>query len=141
MAEFDSGDGRWSVKPTELPTLNFHQFEPHVTGVWLMYSNYGRNTHGVECSLTSLASLKHGLWATSNGTRTRVRSSVSCKESVRRRLCRWFRHQRRATRLRVRRHDWSDHRDDLRGHRWSCIVGQWRIRLTLRLKINEHVVP
>jgi hypothetical protein len=49
MAEFDSGDGRWSVKPTELPTLNFHQFEPHVyRSVANEYSNYGRNTHGVE---------------------------------------------------------------------------------------------
>lgn len=49
MAEFDSGDGRWSVKPTELPTLNFHQFEPHTyTSVANDYSNFGRNTHAVE---------------------------------------------------------------------------------------------
>ena len=49
MAEFDSGDGRWSVKPTELPTLNFHQFEPHVyTSGANEYSNFGRNTHAVQ---------------------------------------------------------------------------------------------
>ena len=49
MAEFDSGDGRWSIKPTELPTLNFHQFEPHVKfSAAHEYSNFGRNTHAVE---------------------------------------------------------------------------------------------
>jgi ribosomal protein S18 acetylase RimI-like enzyme len=49
MAEFDSGDGRWSVKPIELPTLNFHQFEPHVKfSAANEYSNYGRNTHAVD---------------------------------------------------------------------------------------------
>jgi GNAT superfamily N-acetyltransferase len=49
MAEFDSGDGRWSVKPTELPTLNFHQFDPHVyRSTANEYSNYGRHTHAVE---------------------------------------------------------------------------------------------
>ena len=49
MAEFDSGDGRWSVKPTELPTLNFHQFEPHVYKSGANeYSNFGRNTHAVQ---------------------------------------------------------------------------------------------
>ena len=49
MAEFDSGDGRWSVKPTELPTLNFHQFEPHAyRSAANEYSNFGRNTHAVQ---------------------------------------------------------------------------------------------
>lgn len=49
MAEYDSGDGRWSVKPTELPTLNFHQFEPHVhfSGAH-RYSNNGQNVHALE---------------------------------------------------------------------------------------------
>ena len=46
MAEYGSGDGRWHVKPTELPTLNFHQFEPHIrfnrAGE---YSNYGSSVH------------------------------------------------------------------------------------------------
>lgn len=49
MAEYDSGDGRWFVKPTELPTLNFHQFDPHIhfsrAGE---YSNHGRNIHHIS---------------------------------------------------------------------------------------------
>jgi GNAT superfamily N-acetyltransferase len=49
MAEFGSDDGRWSVKPTELPTLNFHQFEPHIyTSAANEYSNFGRNTHAIQ---------------------------------------------------------------------------------------------
>jgi ribosomal protein S18 acetylase RimI-like enzyme len=49
MAEFDSEDGRWSVKPTSLPTLNFHQFDPHAyRSAANEYSNFGRNTHAVE---------------------------------------------------------------------------------------------
>jgi hypothetical protein len=49
MAEYDSGDGRWSVKPTELPTLNFHQFEPHTHfSAAGPYSNNGPGVHVVE---------------------------------------------------------------------------------------------
>jgi ribosomal protein S18 acetylase RimI-like enzyme len=49
MAEYDSGDGRWSVKPTSLPTLNFHQFEPHVRfSAGNPYSNYGSKIHRVD---------------------------------------------------------------------------------------------
>jgi GNAT superfamily N-acetyltransferase len=49
MAEYDSGDGRWSVKPTFLPTLNFHQFEPHVRFNRAdQDSNNGPHIHSVE---------------------------------------------------------------------------------------------
>ena len=49
VAEFDSGDGRWSVKPTELPTLNFHQFEPHTHfSAAGPYSNHGPGVHVVD---------------------------------------------------------------------------------------------
>lgn len=51
MSEYGSDDGRWWVKPTELPTLNFHQFEPHIhfsrAGE---YSNHGRYTHHISFS-------------------------------------------------------------------------------------------
>jgi len=49
MAEYGSGDGRWWVKPTELPTLNFHQFNPHVkVNTANEYSNYGSKVHHLE---------------------------------------------------------------------------------------------
>lgn len=42
MAEYGSDDGRWFVRPTSLPTLNFHQFDPHVRFNRAdKYSNYG----------------------------------------------------------------------------------------------------
>jgi len=49
MANYDSGDGRWSVRPTSLPTLNFHQFEPHIRFSQAgPYSNNGSKVHVVE---------------------------------------------------------------------------------------------
>ena len=49
MAEYGSGDGRWWVKPTELPTLNFHQFEPHIrVNTANEYSNYGNKVHHIN---------------------------------------------------------------------------------------------
>jgi GNAT superfamily N-acetyltransferase len=46
MAEYDSGDGRWLVRPTSLPTLNFHQFSPHINFSKAgEYSNHGINVH------------------------------------------------------------------------------------------------
>jgi GNAT superfamily N-acetyltransferase len=46
MAEYDSGDGRWFVRPTTLPTLNFHQFDPHLNFSRAdKYSNYGSYQH------------------------------------------------------------------------------------------------
>lgn len=48
MAEYGSGDGRWLVRPTELPTLNFHQFDPHVRFSRAdQYSNHGSRVHVV----------------------------------------------------------------------------------------------
>ena len=46
MAEYDSGDGRWFYRPTQLPTLNFHQFDPHIKFSKAgRYSNYGPSLH------------------------------------------------------------------------------------------------
>ena len=43
MAEYGSDDGRWFVRPTSLPTLNFHQFDPHIDFSKAdKYSNYGQ---------------------------------------------------------------------------------------------------
>ena len=49
MAEYGSDDGRWFVRPTTLPTLNFHQFDPHVRFSRAGdYSNHGTRVHVVE---------------------------------------------------------------------------------------------
>ena len=65
MAEYGSGDGRWSVKPTDLPTLNFHQFEPHVyTSAANPYSNYGSKTHAIEMHSNEPGTRKAGVMGT-----------------------------------------------------------------------------
>lgn len=49
MAEYGSDDGRWFVRPTSLPTLNFHQFDPHVRfSKANEYSNHGSRVHVIE---------------------------------------------------------------------------------------------
>jgi len=46
MAEYNSGDGRWHIRPTSLPTLNFHQFNPHISfSAAGPYSNHGQKVH------------------------------------------------------------------------------------------------
>lgn len=49
MAEYGSNDGRWFVRPTELPTLNFKQFKPHIRfSAANEYSNHGSNIHHIS---------------------------------------------------------------------------------------------
>ena len=49
MAEYGSDDGRWFVRPTNLPTLNFHQFDPHVRFSKAGdYSNHGTRVHVIQ---------------------------------------------------------------------------------------------
>ena len=54
MAKYGSGDGRWFVQPTTLPTLNFHQFKPHIRfSAAHQYSNYGSSIHHIEMTTHS----------------------------------------------------------------------------------------
>jgi hypothetical protein len=81
MAEYDSGDGRWFIKKTDLPTLNFHQFEPHIHFSKADdYSNYGRNTHHIGLSTHDLDNpdskeVAHLAWHSGTGEVLSIRTN------------------------------------------------------------------
>ena len=60
MAEYGSDDKRWFVRPTQLPTLNFQQFEPHLYFAKgdRQYSNHG-NIHYLEMTSHDPDNVEH----------------------------------------------------------------------------------
>lgn len=67
--DYDSGDGRWSVKHVDLPTLNFRQFNPAIRfSAAGEYSNHGRDTHNVTMHDENTGEpMGHMDWSASSG--------------------------------------------------------------------------